>query len=467
MTDESSAVQYYSRHFFGLGLTLSARFNLPWIAAHIFRLVAFPLAIQRTADATFQRKILVLNVGKEEFFQDVEASFADDTEIELICWSSYALNCVADEILAPSLDHNDYITDDPRIEKSKRKYRNFLLEVWKHYQARSPVHAVIGANFGYRVLRELAVALETAGTPLIIIQKENLNASGPARRALWHRIYKENRGPFGGRKILVYNDIERDLQISSGIAEPHKIVVTGMPRLDGLHRWRSQHSGPSPRTGPPQILFFAFSETEKLLQASQIQSAISGKTWGSFWEQTHRSIIRLAEDNPDINVIVKTKGNSRQDNAIHQMLAGRSAPGNLDIISGGDARELIIESDVVIGFNTTGLLEAVAAGKPIIAPMFSEARDEALREFILDLESAADYAHSPQELIEKALSYARNSRDIPQQLPESSVQVLKKWLGNDDGLSGRRVHNCIREQIGLPVDGLQHHGDPAAGVSKT
>jgi len=58
-----------------------------------------------------------------------------------------------------------------------------------------------------------------------------------------------------------------------------------------------------------------------------------------------------------------------------------------------------VESRVVVGFNTTGLLEAVAAGKPVIVPSFGEAQDPRMRGHIIDLQDAVTYASSPDELV--------------------------------------------------------------------
>ena len=443
-------IQITSRRLFGVVLGLAARFDVPWLAARVLHSIIRPLNINRTIALTKNRnRVLILNSDKDEFLQDIAESFLENTDTELVYWPSYALGCIADEILAPSLGHNNYITTDPEIEKSKLRYRNFLEKVWKHHQAVYRIDAVIGANFGYRIQREFATALESAGTPFIVVQKENLNASSPTRRAVWHRIYKDKRGPFGGRKILVYNNIERDLQISSGIIDAQNVVVTGMPRLDKLHRWRRENAGPAKNGGTPQVLFFTFSLHEKLPNPQQIESSVAGRDWGVFWEHTHHAILNLARENADIQVVVKTKGNSRQDIAIHQIFQDGELPANLKIVSGGDARNLIAESHVVVGFNTTGLLEALAIGRPVVVPRFAEACDNTMREFILDLGDAVDYANSPHQIVEKACRYARTPPETPLELSEHVASTLKFWLGNDDGFSGRRVQESVRKEITL------------------
>ena len=151
------------------------------------------------------------------FQQDVEQSFRDADDFEILSWPSYALKAFAGELLAPSLDHNHYISNDPTIEATKTRYRQFLAEVWRHYNKTMAMDVVLTANFAYFTEREFATALEEAGTPFIALHKENVR---PPRRVndYWFNLYKQRRGRFTGRKILVYNNLERKLEIASGIA---------------------------------------------------------------------------------------------------------------------------------------------------------------------------------------------------------------------------------------------------------
>jgi glycosyltransferase involved in cell wall biosynthesis len=108
---------------------------------------------------------------------------------------------------------------------------------------------------------------------------------------------------------------------------------------------------------------------------------------------------------------------------------------------------LIIRSQVVVGFNTTGLLEAVAAGKPVIVPNFGEACDETMQDLIVDLGKAVEYARSPDELKTLIANYADHPREIPAELPQETLRVLRYWTGNDDGCAGQRAVEAVRAEI--------------------
>ena len=202
-------------------LSFAARWHLPWLAARV--LATMPV---RFLDGTKPEKagkaprILILNSGKDEFIRDMREVFRDDTPFELLTWPHYAMGPMAEELLDTSLRHDAYVTDDPAIEATKPRYRKFLYAMWRRLQRIQPFAAVISPNFGYCLQREFAFALEKYGTPFIVLQKENLNAATEHRRELWREIYRDRRGKFGGRRILVYNQMERDLEFSSGVVTP-------------------------------------------------------------------------------------------------------------------------------------------------------------------------------------------------------------------------------------------------------
>jgi len=433
-----------------------ARWRQPRLAALLLYLGTRTLITRGYNSGSPYRALVMTRTG---FHEDVEESFRNSPDFDVVAWPSYALKAFASPILSPSLDHNFYLTTDPKIESSKAAYRDFLAKTWAHFTALMKVDVVLTGNFSYCAEREFAAMLETAGTPFIALHKENVRP--PKRVAYWHYLYKERRGPFTGRLVVVYNEIERDLQIASNVADPDRIVVAGMPRLDRIHRWRRQNAGPSETTSK-QVLFFAFARHEKLTAIQRKPSAgVAGNMedmdgdwgkmgWTELGEGSHRAMVELARRRPDIKVIIKTKGQRRKKDDIMSMLQSAAAelPSNVEVVSGGDPFKLMTESRTVIGFNTTGLLEAIAAGKPVIVPWFGEAQDPAMRDHIINLDQAVAYAQSEEHLIQLVSEHVDYPRDIPSELDETASRILKYWVGNPDSEAGTRVHQAIKDTIG-------------------
>jgi hypothetical protein len=172
--------------------------------------------------------------------------------------------------------------------------------------------------------------------------------------------------------------------------------------------------------------------------------------WSELGEGSHRAMVELARRRPDIKVIIKTKGQRRKKDDIMLMLqsAAKELPSNVEVVSGGDPFRLMTNSRAVIGFNTTGLLEAIAAGKPVIVPWFGEAQDPAMRDHIINLDQTVTYAQSEEDLIRLVLDYVDRPRNIPHELDETASRILKYWVGNHDSKAGMRVHEAIKDTIG-------------------
>ena len=437
-------------------LHLLARWRQPRLAARILAMCVRPLPAQpkaRKGRAEF--RVLALNLNKPGFLEDIEASLLADDAFEVVCWPNYVLKACASAILAPQLNNKRYASDDQKIESSKREYCEFLLAMWRRFRSLQRIDAVVSANFGYFAQREFGAALQEYGTPLIVLHKENVKS--PERVEYWRPIYR-TRGRFEGSKILVYNETERDLQADTGVADREQIDVTGMPRLDRIHRWRRAHAGK--RNGPvQQVLFFSFWRKEKLTATERVTEARTriddaggewaGLTWTDLCKGTHAAIVELARQRPQTRVVVKTKGYSRRVKDILDILggSGQELPPNLSIVSGGDPFPLLTDSDVVIGFNTTALLEALAAGKPVIVPQFAEANDPRMRTLVIDVGQAVQRATSPEELVRIAGEHLDASSPLPAELPDAAMQALTYWVGNDDGCAGQRVCDAVRSEI--------------------
>lgn len=420
-----------------------ARLRRPRAAARLLSMSLRPLPGHRARGAgREQYRILVLNLNKPGFLEDIEESLLSNDDFEVLCWPNYALKACAAALLAPQLDNHRYASDDPAIEASKLDYRRFLLQMWRHFLEIQPIDSVISANFGYFAQREFGAALKEAGTPLVVLHKENVKS--PGRVEYWDAIYR-TRGQFEGSKILVYSATERDLQARTGVAAPGQIEVTGMPRLDRIHRWRRDQANAGGDDGRPQVLLFSFWRKEKLTGTGTWEDL----AWTDLCDGTHRAIVELARLNPHARVVIKTKPVSQRVDEIWDILRepGRDLPPNLTVISGGDPFPLIAKSRVVIGFNTTALLEALAAGKPVIVPQFAEAEDTRMRQLVIDIGRAVERAASPAELVRMASAHLDGPSATSEELSAAASDALTYWVGNDDGQAGRRVLDAVRSEI--------------------
>ncbi|MFW5857401.1 MAG: hypothetical protein ACOCX4_05945 [Planctomycetota bacterium] len=439
----------------------------PEAAARHFAAFVTPLPGSPTAPAAARHRILVLQkVGLNE---DISAAFAGQTGVALLRGPRHAVKALAHAFLPPHLDDNNYVTTSPADDAAKAAYREFLCAFWPALQRHVRLDAAVSGNFCYYAERELAGALERLGTPFVVLHKENMKS--PGRQAFFERVYRERRGPFHGRRILVYNEIERQTQIRAGVAAPDRIRVVGMPRLDRVHARRRALAGQAaPPSGPGPVLFFSFAPKVGLPFLPRKRHPASGEryaetfadtrsdlSWQHLWETSHRAVLALARAHPSIPVHIKVKDSYRETGAIQALLGDAGPlPANVRLVVGGDPLDLIFDAAVVCGFNSTALLEAVAAGKPVVTPAFAEAAAPDQRDYIVDLSAGVTVVDSPEALQERLATAARQPRTAPLELPEPSRRLLEDWLGNADGLAGRRAAEAILSEIDATHGGHEH-----------
>ena len=445
-------LKFFYRKILVRVFTLCARYRITWPSIFLF-----PVYIRKIKQAERSSKsINILIIPKEGFNEDVLSCLGQDERITIYTIYRMVTKALAEGILHHSIDDNNYMSDDPDVQATKLAYRDYLSKLWIKLGYLYRFDAVLSGNFGYFAEHELAAALESRGVPFIILQKENLKT--PGFMEFFSFLYRCRRGPFLGRRILVYNQIERQLEIDNGVITPDRVDITGMPRLDRIHAWRkSQATGVK---GKPKVLFFSFGPKTGLpimprksrggvfRDYEKLPKEMENLHWEGLCRDAHEAMVRLAQSHPDVEIIIKTKIRERELSAMVEII-GRyeETPSNLKIVTGGDPLALIKESRVVCGFNTTALFESLAAGKPVVSPRFQEALDERMQPFIVDMEDAVEYAYSSDELIDILYRHAIDSSFQERDLDAKKKRILEKWVGNEDGLAGERVRRAVLEEI--------------------
>jgi hypothetical protein len=371
------------------------------------------------------------------------------------------LKAIAGAFLPDEIDDNNYVVNASSAKAAMRAYRDFLGQFWQALDPSRRINAVLSGNFGYYAEQEFAAALESLGVPFIALHKEN--AWSPGNQSFWEAIYRERRAPFRGRRILVYSPIERELQLRAGIVDRDRIEVTGMPRLDAVHRWRQSNVGLVPK---PTVLFASFlpevgmpflgktaqrpSGTGSLVD-KEVSRAMSVAT---LCMSVHRAILKLANDDPHLTILIKTKGRERDRMGLANLLGiaeERDLPDNVQVIHGGSPLPAIAQASVVCGLHSTLLLEALAAGRPVIVPWYAEALDPEIRRYLFDLGPAVLKTASADEFIERVRGVALTQAPVPAALPLQTQKFLREWVGNDDGKASERAAAAILKTIEADV----------------
>ena len=391
-------------------------------------------------------------LGKEGLTQDLLVSLKEGFWATPVDISRLIPKYIASKYLPSSIDDNNYAIEDDTIVAAKVQYRNAWQEIFRKISKVYRPAAITTGNFGYYAEREMANAAEMEHIPFIAMHKECLKSDG--RLDFFKTVY-QHRGKFLGRKILVYNERERNLQIESKVALPEQVVVCGMPRLDRLHHWRT--AGKPKRNRPATLLAFGFTpatglprvprKSGKRVLYEYLDAEHEVLGWYNYFTNYHELLVKIASDNPNWQVQLKLKARPREFEPAMLLLEKLDAPDNLKVIVGGDPLQYITDADVVCGFNTTGILEGLAAGLPVVTPMFDEALDPVMQKYVAVF-GKATYEPTDPHLTYKILTELMSNRsEATTTLDQNAAEALDFWVSNSDGRAAERVRKEFEAEM--------------------
>jgi hypothetical protein len=440
--------------------TVLARWNLPGLTAFVIARLMIPLQKARPGQSGTRTIVVLVKAGLTE---DIIASIGDEPAFGVIAMDRTITKAVAAAYIPNIRDDNSYLSNVEADAPAKTALRRFWQAVLRRLVKFHRIDGIITGNFSYHAEQELAGAATELGVPFVALQKECRKT--PRLADFYEDVYRTRKGAFRGSNVLSYNQIEADIQTAAGVTPAGIIEITGMPRMDAVHQRRRLVAGNwSDRTTGrrPTILFFSVFEKYGL---PFIRRFVDGKrydepmpaeleslNWSSLISTLHHSMIDLARAHPEVDVVIKTKGDPVAAETLRQMFGEvLQLPANMRLVSGGDPLDLIFACDVVCGFNTTALVEAIAADVPVVVPHFAEAVAPGMAGYVMDLGNAVIRASSREYMIESLVDLARRGIGKPvRDLRPEQTQALVHWVGNADGEAGTRVRDALLK-ITAPV----------------
>jgi len=211
-------------------------------------------------------------------------------------------------------------------------------------------------------VRELIAVAREHGVKTVVIDKEGIISPYDFDAAA-DRISR--MAPFISDHIFVWSERQKRFWNKIGVPDD-RITILGQPRSDlfyAEHRKDVDALFASPK---PLVTFFSYMTDAYI----PVEAAVTEKlTWGAMRDQTHDEVRRLAGKFPAYNFVIKTHPQQPDiDN-----LRVRYERTNLRVVGGSAlANELIQRSELIIGFQTTAVIEAMFMGRRVIYTYWSE-----------------------------------------------------------------------------------------------
>jgi hypothetical protein len=313
-------------------------------------------------------------------------------------------------------------------------YQADMSECWKKYEAwvRKETAWIMSAyrpnlfvtpSDVFFYLRPFITAFKEFGLNTFVMQKET--TISPLVMDM-HSVEIGRYVPFMSDFMTVCSERHKEFWLRAGV-KSDLVAVTGQPRFD-IYK-RDIVGGPSKAVTATKILYLSYDDS------AYLPSDLGSDFDGSWKKQRQETEMVLTDISLDSEITVKKHP--------QQSLAGDWLGPNVRRADRfADTRKLIVEADVVVGFQTTALYEAAVAGKPTIYAAWGEVFEEN-KESLIRFDLAG-------ELVTHALSsdhlrelLSQRSEDLPK-ASEVGLRVVYDELGPIDGHATERTWDLMQ-----------------------
>jgi len=342
-----------------------------------------------------------------------------------------------------NLSDLNYTSNNKKVNCLKKKYKNFLFNFLTILKKKYKIKVFISFNF-YLAERELHSACSQSKIPFLILFKESIHSEFQKNYFLY--TYRKIKKKFEGNQIAVYSNYAKQLLAKSGVTSINKIKVVGCSRLAASFSYKKI----KPKN---QILYYAIQNDRGLPNAlidtfgekfyknfKQHKTYTKRLNWNSVHVRTVKILKDFAANNPQTKILIKVKvGQNINKNEY------KNLPKNVEFLTEGAGHKYLKFSKVVIAWNTTSLLEAIAANRFILVPYF-HSHTNFLEKFELKLKLKKNsYGFTEKDFYRKLTSLINSKYDKSNY--QHNLQSLEYYLGNKDNKAGLRLDKFIRSNL--------------------
>jgi hypothetical protein len=321
----------------------------------------------------------------------------------------------------------------PELAAARARYAAWLKREIRRLYLERGFDVIVLPSDTFFYVRSLPEAAHVIGVPVVVVQKETTVSLATMAD---HSCVLHDQAPFIADFMTVCSDRQREFWVRAG-ADGGRIQVTGQPRFD-------VYANPPPHgtTTPKQVLFLAYHLDTYVPGAGRGKGLL---TWQPLRAATELALLDSARRGV-CSVVVKCHPQQpyRAEITRYARLAGSTWGRGFTVADmNADTRDLIVAADVVVGFQTTALYEAVAARRTVLFAAWGE-EYERLRWGLIPLHEA------PPECLKHVSSAQELAGALDADL-DPARRSCSAWyegaLGVVDGGATERVVGCLEDVV--------------------
>ncbi len=335
---------------------------------------------------------------------------------------------------------------DQTSYNQKLKLRNNLLKILKFLKKHGNLKFILVSSYNYFEHQEWANAGKELGIELIVYYKESVVADGRIGGYNYY-ISKSSNDINNIDKVLVYGESGFRQFKDTNIIDNEKIFKVGSLKTDSLYsNLKNLNTNKFKKT----ITLYAFpcgefqDDFDATTHYSQVWQA--GYWCPNLWKDTINLFAKLSNKYLDINFLVKTKSPT-STNAVKTYITDSSYD-NLLFSNEMTTEEVYENSLLVVGFNTTVLIEMLSTDIPCLIPQWSESNDIILKNKLLLTKKSEAYnsANNPKEFT----SFIENLLNNPDLIcinrdKQQRDEIVNYYLHAVDGKVSNRIEKILNE----------------------
>ncbi len=380
-------------------------------------------------------------VLEHHFAQDIDAlrrAGGDALELEVISYD--LLRSEALRVLPKEVGSGLESFTKPELESPRRRYAAILREILEDRFSSSPFDALLAPSDSFFYVRSAPAAAHALGVPFLVAQKETTISEHTMRE---HAEEMRRFSPPLADRMTVCSERHKRFWMRAGGAAD-RIVVTGQPRFDFYRHPLAWPAELPFGEGGHSVLFLSYA-----VDAYHPGEGQGVGPWSALHRQTEQGLHELARRG--WRVLIKPHPQQPLDSLRQwRQDAGELWGRRIFVVDPqADVRALIVAADVTVGFQSTALLEAMLAGRPVLYTGWDPAAT------VLDDELI------PFQRWERELTVVGRAEDLPDavvaargELPSGDVmqsrrEIAERYLGPLDGLASERTVAALREEAAL------------------